>query len=529
MDKAAWEVAWANYLAGDSAHDRERAQSRAELLQAMTDDVKLRAELLDDVALSARLRVVLAQDGEVFIGGMRQRLGLEREGSRVVRGVQLRLRRLRVRRRRSWSVGLAAALAASVVVALLLMLSGSHSSGPLEPQLAMRVVRVVDVHGVVTRRDGRALTVGAQLQAGDQLNSTPTADDQTAALVLDLGDGSSLRLSADARMEILAARHLRLDRGQIYAQIDHSTYGVSTLTSPALVIDTASASAVVTGTRFGLAVTDDATTLSLDQGSVLFRNAHGEQRVDTRHASRATPDQAPGAVYAITPEQIWRGGVDAPETGDGLVAVWHCDEPASDRLFDATGRFPATVVGTQRVPGVRGSALRLLGTEGQFASGTASLHLRQFTIALWMRSERSFSAMKTEHPALMTQNIPPPVPRPPGYIWRPRGFVFGQLNPRADTIGLRIGTGQEAYADYEVVAPAPEPGVWAHVAATFDGQDLRLFQDGRQVAHITKSGTEIADEAIDIEIGNNFEGDMDEIYLYRRVLTMQEIAALAKR
>jgi hypothetical protein len=82
----------------------------------------------------------------------------------------------------------------------------------------------------------------------------------------------------------------------------------------------------------------------------------------------------------------------------------------------------------------------------------------------------------------------------------------------------------------------PECGRWIHLAATVDGQDLRLFQDGALVAHVTGAvrtdlwpgnlvaGTYGAIAAPEYQVCGQLAG----IRLYHRVLAPEEIAAVAQ-
>jgi hypothetical protein len=69
---------------------------------------------------------------------------------------------------------------------------------------------------------------------------------------------------------------------------------------------------------------------------------------------------------------------------------------------------------------------------------------------------------------------------------------------------------------------------WAHLAATFDGTNLRLYVNGTLVATRPASGS-IVQSASPLQIGGAstinswFQGRIDEVRLYNRALTAQEI------
>src|SRR5262245_29972097 len=73
-------------------------------------------------------------------------------------------------------------------------------------------------------------------------------------------------------------------------------------------------------------------------------------------------------------------------------------------------------------------------------------------------------------------------------------------------------------------------GRWSYVAVTYDGAMLRMFINGRQVATRQVSGTiQVTDDPLWIggnePYGEYFHGDIDEIRVYARTLSADEIRA----
>ncbi|MHC4580679.1 MAG: LamG-like jellyroll fold domain-containing protein, partial [Planctomycetota bacterium] len=91
--------------------------------------------------------------------------------------------------------------------------------------------------------------------------------------------------------------------------------------------------------------------------------------------------------------------------------------------------------------------------------------------------------------------------------------------------------------------PVLEAGVWAHVAATWDGSTMRIYKDGAEVASQEKGGTAVAvDPSISVAIGSQpsdafasdpvrvvkfFDGLIDEAQIYERALSDGELLYLA--
>ena len=83
--------------------------------------------------------------------------------------------------------------------------------------------------------------------------------------------------------------------------------------------------------------------------------------------------------------------------------------------------------------------------------------------------------------------------------------------------------------------PYPTDGItWMHIAATYDGTNIRLYINGVQEGG-TKPGVAIATNATNLGLGaepattviNLFQGTMDDARVYNRALSESEIQVLA--
>ena len=89
----------------------------------------------------------------------------------------------------------------------------------------------------------------------------------------------------------------------------------------------------------------------------------------------------------------------------------------------------------------------------------------------------------------------------------------------------------------QVKGKLPPAREWHHVAATYDGQIMRLFVDGRVIAEkpaagalaITSNPLHIGAKSKDAGIGDFFMGDMDKIMVWGTALPPEHIAVLAAR
>jgi len=77
-------------------------------------------------------------------------------------------------------------------------------------------------------------------------------------------------------------------------------------------------------------------------------------------------------------------------------------------------------------------------------------------------------------------------------------------------------------------------GEWHHIATTYDGQSMKIYVDGEEVASTAKSGTINSSNSVHAAIGNQppgvgdrpFDGKIDEVYLINRALSANEVAEL---
>jgi len=94
--------------------------------------------------------------------------------------------------------------------------------------------------------------------------------------------------------------------------------------------------------------------------------------------------------------------------------------------------------------------------------------------------------------------------------------------------------GEDAHIGSDAVVA---DGNWHHVAATYDGQAMRMYIDGRIQKAVRKIVKDIAVNAFDIGIGNSrggpdqneflgFDGLIDELRIYNRALSEKEVLLL---
>ncbi len=202
-----------------------------------------------------------------------------------------------------------------------------------------------------------------------------------------------------------------------------------------------------------------------------------------------------------------------------LVGWWKFDESTGKTAVDSSKQaHPGTLEGglsfeTNSVPGRVGKALKFVGNDdGVRITGYKGITgIQARTVAVWIKTAASSGDLVSwganEH----------------GQMWT-FGHVRGRIGvtPKGGYLYMKAGTHDDA---------------WHHVAVTVEAADppnlhdqVKLYHDG-EVAEIDDIGLldlwpiETGD-SLDVRIGAGFRGILDDLRLYDRPLTEDEIKAL---
>lgn len=207
--------------------------------------------------------------------------------------------------------------------------------------------------------------------------------------------------------------------------------------------------------------------------------------------------------------------VDAPPSD--LVAYWAFDDDPSDGALDSTGNgHTATCEGTcpTVVAGKVGMAYQFDATQNEDLVVPDSTAFRgDVTIAAWFYADTATGSLSI---------LAKPYGASTDNSW--------QLEVR-DNGFLSFSGGTVHYLD----SPATiTRAVWHHAAGTWDGTTKRLYLDGVEVANVA-SVSSYDTHGIWLGADQNtgatalyFAGKLDELRVYSRALSAQEIAALAQ-
>jgi hypothetical protein len=206
-----------------------------------------------------------------------------------------------------------------------------------------------------------------------------------------------------------------------------------------------------------------------------------------------------------------------PPPDPDLLGYWSFDEGSGGESMDLSGRGRgAKLTGTQWVDGKVGKAIAFDGNggKGEVADAPELRVTGNFTIAFWARKDAEvgdwvrFVGKSTE-------------PERTFGIWE---------WPKDDRRIKFQQTGPGAWFDLDSTKPM-ELGVWTHIAAVVDGNVARLYLNGAKDGEKARPWAAATATDAPLTFGHfplhaAYKGALDEIRLYSRALTDDEIRAL---
>ncbi|MHC4252554.1 MAG: LamG domain-containing protein, partial [Planctomycetota bacterium] len=102
------------------------------------------------------------------------------------------------------------------------------------------------------------------------------------------------------------------------------------------------------------------------------------------------------------------------------------------------------------------------------------------------------------------------------------GFLLGVLDDKSK-LGLRVhGGGRRDVSSLGIGA-----GEWCHVAAVYDGEAVALYRNGGTPRTDPGKGVVLKHDSTPLSIGKGFQGLIDDVRIYDRALSAEEVKALA--
>lgn len=227
-------------------------------------------------------------------------------------------------------------------------------------------------------------------------------------------------------------------------------------------------------------------------------------------------------LWGVAAGQLARGASDGggASRSDALLSVaarlhWAFEEGEPGVLRESAGGATWDVAAdVPRVAGVHGHAVRLSGVH-QLATAplTTESSLAEITFSAWVR------------PTDLS-----------GYreIYRQECHERLLFSFQGDGTILSLGLNVGGYVECDAPIDPAEvmDGGWHHVAATFDGQWMRVYLDGREIGRLERSGTILTNGLVPAFIASSsgvsehFQGALDELRIYDRALTDEQIGRI---
>lgn len=197
----------------------------------------------------------------------------------------------------------------------------------------------------------------------------------------------------------------------------------------------------------------------------------------------------------------------AQATESGLISYW----PAENDANDAMGVNNGVANGATYVPGRVVQAFSFDGSDDYInVPDSASLDITsELTIDAWVKP----NGIGVGNGIIVMKN-----PLKYGLVWLP--------STQKISFSLDIG----GWSDYVSTSTVPV-GQWSHVVGTYDSSNVRIYINGILDVEIPKTGS-IATSTENLTFGKRtdlteiFNGLIDEIKIYNRVLSASEIAGL---
>jgi hypothetical protein len=199
-----------------------------------------------------------------------------------------------------------------------------------------------------------------------------------------------------------------------------------------------------------------------------------------------------------------------------LVSWWRAEGNALDSADSHHGYLTN---GAAYASGHNGQAFR---SDGRYAKvqfpnttfGSLDITNDQLTVAAWINLATHSHPLGTVHVIFDKYWGPAPAQ------WN--GYLFFVSNDGC--LGLNLAT--IPHPDFWLIASSPVPtNRWLHAAATYDGQAVRLYANGQEIASAQQTGN-ILHNGLDAAIGSDnggggygFNGALDEVMVYGRSLS----------
>lgn len=214
--------------------------------------------------------------------------------------------------------------------------------------------------------------------------------------------------------------------------------------------------------------------------------------------------------------------VSLPTSSASLIAHYTFDQLSENRVLDISGNnHHAKKFGTYVIPGKIGSALQFNQSKDKIVSNGFDIYGNNITLSAWIKVT-NFGEQETKI-----------ISKSKGHSNQDHYWV---LSSTQDNNGKKLHfhlktNGQTTLLMGNLNIPTKR---WVHVAATYDGQTMRLYLDGKEDSSLKKSGVISTNASVKIQVGNQsfndektFSGAIDDVRIYDIAFSKSEIHQIA--
>lgn len=194
---------------------------------------------------------------------------------------------------------------------------------------------------------------------------------------------------------------------------------------------------------------------------------------------------------------------------NGLVGFWKFDEETGSAVADSSGEgndgvFVSTPTWTATSSCKIGGCLSLDDGDRVDISSFMELPDTEITIMGWVKQDTLTNWRRLA-----------------GHEWVNDGWLL--FSNSSGRLVFGVGQGGSQYNAYK--DGAISTGVWTFWAGTYDGSTVRVYVDGVEGGTKNLSGATIDNDGV-VQIGNGMDGLIDELRIYNRALSVEEIQTI---
>jgi hypothetical protein len=196
-----------------------------------------------------------------------------------------------------------------------------------------------------------------------------------------------------------------------------------------------------------------------------------------------------------------------------LLSHWTFDEGSGTIAYDSAGSNNGTLVnGPVWTTGRIGGALSFDGTNDYVALSSFTVSTNNGTIALWFNTSGDFKENYGHQGYLISRNSQywSYLTLEGGVNWPHR--ISGETNTQGDPF---VATMEEFVVDE-----------WNHIAVTFDNKTATTYLNGEFLQTMTVTGSSLTLDRIGGRTSEFFNGKIDDVRIYDRALSQNEVRAL---